>query len=190
MRAFIAIEIPEPLKQSISLLQRELARETTGSGWVKPQNLHLTLKFLGDISPEQLSRVKMIAGAAAGAVPACKIKLDNIGVFPDMDKARIIWIGAERTPAELKFIAQEMENRLEGMGIKKEQRDFRAHITINRLRSPLRRPILEKTFTGIKKLLDGPGWEFDCRETLLFESVLGPGGPHYTILERFSLRTS
>jgi len=215
MRAFIAIELPTEIKDALSGIQENLKieqfkllsseilpglrgkmgnlRAKVDNGresisWVNPQNLHLTLKFLGEISCKQLNEIKQIIAEIVKTSPGFKIKLEAAGVFPDLHAARIIWIGDNQTPLELKQITQQLEIRLADSGIPREQRDFRPHITIGRVKSRLIPSDLKKALEKIEKDITEAGWKFDCREITLFESILGPAGPTYRILDQFNFK--
>ena len=216
MRAFIAIELPTGIKDALSKIQEELKiehlkllsseilpclrgrisnlRTRVDNGreslsWVKPQNLHLTLKFLGDISPEQLNAIKQIIAEITKTISAFKIKFETTGVFPNLHAARIIWVGADQPPLELKQLAQQLETRLSKPGVPpQEQRDFHPHITIARIKNRLNSSDLKKTLDELENAVAGANWEFDCGEITLFESTLGLGGPTYTTLDQFNLK--
>jgi len=188
MRAFIAIELPTEIKDALSGIQEKLKAEKTKVSWVNPQNLHLTLKFLGEISCKQLNEIKQIITEIAKTSPGFKIKLEAAGVFPNLHAARIIWIGDGQAPLELKQIIQQLEIRLTDSGIPQERRDFQPHITIGRVKSRLIPSDLKKALEKIEKDITGAGWDFDCREITLFESTLGPAGPTYRILNQFNFK--
>ncbi|MDD5408560.1 MAG: RNA 2',3'-cyclic phosphodiesterase [Candidatus Omnitrophica bacterium] len=187
MRAFIAIEIPDEIKDSLSRIQEKLKAEPFKVSWVKPQNLHLTLKFLGDISLGQLSETKQIISGIT-KTSGFGIKLNTLGVFPDMAEARIIWVGDDQPPLELKELAEQLEIRLSVSGIPRQQRPFNAHITIGRIKNRLLLSDLQKVTDKIKKDMEGTSWKFNCSKVTLFESKLGPGGPTYTVLDQFNLK--
>jgi len=215
MRAFIAIGLPAEIKNTLSEIQENLkieqlkllsseilpssrgrmsnlrAKEDNSRksiSWVKPQNLHLTLKFLGDISSVKLNEIKQAITEITKTAPGFKVRLEAAGVFPGLHAARIIWIGADQAPLALNQLAEELETRLSASGIHREQRDFRPHITIARIKTRLNPSDLKKAVDKIGENLAEASWEFDCREITLFESALGPTGPTYTILDQFNLK--
>ncbi|MBU0548560.1 MAG: RNA 2',3'-cyclic phosphodiesterase [Candidatus Omnitrophica bacterium] len=185
MRTFIAIELPIEIKNSLSKIQEKLT-QTLKISWVKPQNLHLTLKFLGDISPKQLNKIRQIITEITKTTSDFKIKLETLGIFPNAHAARIIWIGANQLPLELKQLTERLETRLAESGIPQEQRFFCAHITIGRIKSHFIPSDLKKAFDKVENDVTGANWEFDCKEITLFESTLGPDGPTYIALERLN----
>jgi len=187
MRAFIAIELPIEIKDTLARIQEELKAQLPKVSWGKPQNLHLTLKFLGDISPKQLCDIKHITAEITKATVGFKIRLEDLGVFPNVHAARIIWIGTNQPPLELKQLAEQLETRLIESGIPQQGRPFCAHITIGRIKSRLIPSNLQKALNKVENDVDCANWEFDCREIVLFESALGPSGPTYTAIEKLNL---
>jgi len=193
MRAFIAIELPKDIKAGLSKIQEELKAESLkieppSISWVKPQNLHLTLKFLGDIPAEQLKEIKQIISETTKTISGFRLRLEAAGFFPNLQTARIIWVGANQPPPELKQLAQQLEARLVKSGMPQEERDFRPHITIGRIKNRLNSFDLEKILDKLEKNITGSNWEFNCGEITLFESTLGPGGPAYTVLDQCNLK--
>jgi 2'-5' RNA ligase len=187
MRAFIAIELPIAIKDALSKIQDKLEAEKLQINWVKSQNLHLTLKFLGDISSEQLIQIKQLITEITKTASGFKIKLETLGVFPNAHAPRIVWIGTNQPPLELKQLAQQLETRLPVSGIPREGRSFHAHITIGRIKSRLIPSDLEKAFDKVEKDVINASWELECGRITLFESTLGPGGPTYTVLGKFKI---
>jgi 2'-5' RNA ligase len=187
MRAFIAIELPIGIKNSLSKIQEKLATERLKVSWVKPHNLHLTLKFLGDIFPEQLSQIEQIITEITKTTSGFKVKLETLGVFPNLNAARIIWIGANQIPVELGQLTQQLQIRLTECNIPREERDFCAHITIGRIKYKISTSDLNKAIEKLRNDLLVRNLEFDCAGITLFESTLKPDGPIYTVLNKFKI---
>jgi len=188
MRAFIAIELPREIKDALFKIEDKLKTHLSGINWIKPLNLHLTLKFLGEISAEQLNQIKQIIREITKTISGFKIKLETLGIFPNTHAARIIWIGTNQPPLELKQLAEQLETKLVESGIPPEQRSFRAHITIGRIKSQAIPSDLEKALDKVKKDVVGAIWEFDCGGITLFESSLSPQGATYTVLKKANFR--
>jgi len=188
MRAFIAIELPSDIKNAISKMQDKLKTSLPKISWVKPENLHLTLKFLGEISPEQLGNINQITTETVKTITEFKIKLESLGVFPNVARARIIWIGTDQMPKALEQIAQQLETRLAELGIPKEERPFRAHITIGRIKHQLILSDLEKGINQVKNDLVYENLEFTTRGITLLQSTLGKDGPTYTVLRETNFK--
>ena len=188
MRAFIAIDLPIEIKKALLKTQQKLKTESLKASWVKPENLHLTLKFLGEISFEQLNEIKQIIRDITKSTSGFKIKLESLGAFPNLHAAQIIWIVTKQPPLELKQIAQQLETRISETGIPQEQRAFSAHITIARIKNQLNSSDLKKTLDKVGSDVEKANWEFDCKEITLFESTLSSEGPTYTALDQFNLK--
>jgi len=183
MRAFIAIDLPVDIKNSLAGIQDKFKTTWPKVGWVKPSNLHLSLKFLGEISLNQLDQIQHIITEIIKPTAGFEIKLETLGVFPNLHAARIIWIGTNQLPAELKQLVDQLEEKILKCGIPKEQRPFQIHITLGRIKHPLRPADLEKTLNRLKSEITGMNLKFNTRGITLFQSRLGPGGPTYNILK-------
>lgn len=176
MRAFIAIELPLKIKDAISKIQVKLKTTLPKISWVKPINLHLTLKFLGEIPSKKLDDINQIISEITQPTTGFGIKLETIGVFPNTAEARIIWIGTEEVPETLKQIIGQLETKLGEYGIAKEKRPFRAHITLGRLRNHIMPSELENSIGNIKADMVHENLEFVTRGITLFQSTLKPEG--------------
>ncbi len=190
MRAFIAIELPQKIRDFLGRIQEQL--ETSGADvkWVKPENIHLTLKFLGEIDDKKMSGVSEILDAVAKDKDSFQIRISSLGAFPSTNSPRVIWVGISRGDAETKAIAKELEEKIAQIGIPKEDRPFSSHITIGRTRSTLRR---EKLVRGLQDLQDNAEKEdltFNATKITLFKSTLTPKGPVYEVLHNASLKTA
>jgi len=183
MRAFIAIELPPETKDVISKIQNKLKAALPKISWVKPVNIHLTLKFLGEISPKQLDNINQIVSAIVGTSASFKIKLETLGVFPNVARARIMWIGTDAMPPGLEKIVTLLENELGKIGFTKEKRPFCAHITVGRIKFYLNPSNLEKVFNEVKKDILSKDLEFNVAGITIFQSTLGSTGPTYKVLK-------
>lgn len=188
MRAFIAIDLPSNIKNAISKMQDKLKTSLPKVSWVAPVNLHLTLKFLGEISPKQLDSINQIISQTVKTITGFKIKLESLGAFPNEACARIIWIGTEQIPQPLKEIVEQLEIGIAKLGIPKEEHPFRLHITLGRIRHRLNPGDLEKGIRQIKNDLIYENLEFNTRGITLFQSTLGKDGPTYTVLKETSFK--
>jgi len=189
MRAFIAIELPINIKNTISKIQDKLKNNLAPLSWVKPQNLHLTLKFLGGISPEQCGAIDRIITEIAQTTASFKIKLDDLGVFPNLHNPRILWIGTNQD-LYVQQLAALLETKTSEMSISKETRNFSTHITIARIKSRIVPADLEKEFKKIKNDIIFTDLEFTTQGLTLFESILDPQGPTYAVLKEANFRTT
>jgi len=188
MRAFIAISLPTETKNNLSKIQDRLKTALPKISWVKPINLHLTLKFLGEISPKQLKDIRQVTTEIAKDTPEFKIKLETLGIFPNIPSARIIWVGTNQLPSELKILVDRIETRIAELGKPKEERPFSAHITIARIKSNIDSSILENQINKINSEIGCQDLGFDVKGITLFESTLGSQGPTYTVIEEANFK--
>jgi 2'-5' RNA ligase len=187
MRTFIAIELPQQIKEALAGIQNKLKESGADVKWVEPNNIHLTLKFLGEINDGQLEKLTEIIEDAAKDKQSFEVNISSIGAFPKIDYPRVIWVGIDKGDRETKAIAKELEDRIQKIGIPKEDRAFSSHITIARTRSTLNR---DKLVQGLKALSQDFGrenWEFTVTKITLFKSTLTPNGPIYEVLKEARL---
>jgi 2'-5' RNA ligase len=184
MRLFVAVELSEAVREAAARVARELA-EAFGPGakravsWVAPANMHLTVRFLGETDPraaEDLVR-RM---AAPFETPAFRLAIGGLGAFPRSGPPRVIWAGLTEGAESLSHVHDEIEARLEGLDVEREERPFRAHLTLGRVKAPpgaaARQAIASIRGDAISAC--------DIREATLFESRLSPHGAIYTALAR------
>jgi len=187
MRAFIAIPIPEEVRRSVAELQRELARAEADVKWVEPALLHVTLKFLGDIDARQHERLIPELSAVAAAAAAFSCALDEPGTFPDRGIPRVVWVGVGEGHAPLRGLAGEVERAAVAAGCARDARGFSAHLTLGRVRSGRGSRLLREALESVA-WRPPPGWTIGSAG--LYQSVLGPAGPRYTVLREFPLGSS
>jgi 2'-5' RNA ligase len=190
MRTFIAIELPREIKSFLAELQNKLKESGADVKWVEPQNIHLTLKFLGEIDEKKLNAVTGITENVTKDKKAFPIRLSSMGAFPNIDYPRIIWIGIDKGDIEAKQIAEELEDNLTKIGIPKEDRPFSSHITIGRTRSTQNRNKLVWEIKNLMNISGQKNLEFAVTKITLFESNLTPKGPIYKTLKEASLKTT
>lgn len=179
MRTFIAVEIPEKQRKAIWDLITEQKKKNLPIKWVEFENLHITLKFIGEIDEKKLERILPQLSTISGRTKSFKISLESLGCFPGIRNPRVLWIGVNQGGDELIKLATEIENELYKIGIKKEEKKFHPHLTIGRIKSPCKvDDILNQTMkTDI----------FEVKEFILFKSTLQPSGPVYEKLKIFPL---
>lgn len=180
MRLFIAIGLPDDIKQKIAALEESLQEISLNAKWVEPANLHLTLKFLGNCPTEKIVPIKEVIATTARKFKSFTPALKEFGFFPNPKRPRVFFIHTSEETT-LKSIAQDLEEGLEKIGFPKEDR-FKSHITLARFKSP-------KNINSLAaRLKDIPlGDSFGVTEITLFESTLTPEGPLYAISGKSSL---
>ena len=181
IRAFIAIELSDQIKETIRNFQEHLKPLGCDISWVKPENVHLTLKFLGDVKTKMLPSVTETLGDVCKDLRPFDPSLTQPGVFPDLRHPRVIWVGLDDTQRNLERMAESLETALGNIGFKKERRDFQAHITIGRIRTLKN---IEQLCEAIKKLSVPPGVKQSVGQIILFKSILTPQGSIYEPLSR------
>jgi len=183
LRAFIAIEIPSDIR---SRIEQEIAslKKTIGTHavrWVPPQNIHLTLKFLGDVSPTNLPLLKQILQTEIGNHTPFDLVVKNMGCFPNPRRPRIIWIGLETSPT-IEAIQRTVDLSTARLGYALEERPFSPHLTIGRVAQNVSS---DETLTIRNALENNKTGRFGTAHVTnicLFQSDLLPSGAKYTPL--------
>ena len=180
-RGFIAIDIPSNKK----LLEMENEIKNTGADLklVETENIHVTLKFLGDTDEEKIDEIEEIIKNSVKDINAFSIKLKGSGVFPNKNYMKVIWIGLENAEP-IGEIAKKIDKQLENLGFEPEKRGFSAHLTIARVRSSRNK---EKLIQIIEKYQDVEFVKIEVASVKLKKSVLTPKGPIYTTLKEVKL---
>jgi 2'-5' RNA ligase len=190
MRAFIAIELPQEIKDSLAYLQEQLKASQADVKWVQPQNIHLTLKFLGEIDDKKLDKIIRILAEVTKDKNSFYIRISSLGAFPKINSPRVIWVGIDKGDLETKQIAKELEEKITKIGIPREERPFSSHITVGRVRSGLNRERLVQNLDNSVNNFGKDNREFQVTKITLFKSTLTPKGPIYEALKEVNLRTS
>jgi len=190
MRIFIAIPLPDSLLERLSALQRKLERQAPRRSvrWVRPEGIHLTLKFLGDTSTDRLPEIKRALAAVARNAPACTFTVEELGCFPNPRRARVLWVGVQEPTGRLAALQEAIEEAMAHLDFEAERRKFHPHLTLGRVRRKTSRgdaAQVGETITGttVERLA-----EVSTDRFALIRSVLKPTGAEYTTLEEFPLR--
>ncbi|HCJ09555.1 MAG TPA: RNA 2',3'-cyclic phosphodiesterase [Clostridiales bacterium] len=185
IRSFVAVEADEGSRSEAARLIEALRRSGADVKWVSPENLHLTLKFLGDVPPGDVPEVASALELAVGGEAPFRVRLAGLGAFPSLSRPRVVWVGVGEGRERLEALAGRVDERLAEVGFPRERRRFSAHITLGRCRSS--RNLAElKTALAERRNYTGP--EFTVSRVVLFSSVLRPTGPIYTPLAIFPLQ--
>lgn len=183
MRTFIAIDLSSETKEKLTHLQTELKKSNADVKWVDPENIHLTLKFLGEISEQQAGRIKEALDKITYGLKPFEITLSGIGAFPKLDYPRVVWVGIEKGKNETEEIAKRIEDELEKLEFQKEERGFTAHLTIGRVRSAKNKEQLKTAIQSLNSELQTPNSKPQfISHIILYQSTLTPKGPIYTPL--------
>ena len=180
MRLFVAVDIPK--NELIRSFLDKIRGCNPDLKVVTPENLHLTLKFLGETDKDPAEVGQAIEKASKG-VESFKMALEGCGVFPNRNYIRVVWIGV-KDAGNLKELADELDRELEALGFKRESRSFLPHLTVARVKSKRGKEEIMRVldeFNGVKFC------EFEVSELKLYQSTLLPGGPVYTQLREVRL---
>jgi RNA 2',3'-cyclic 3'-phosphodiesterase len=184
LRAFLCIEIPESIKLRLASLQQDLRRIEAQVSWVKPSNIHLTLKFLGDVPASRIEQIRQGVERASSAIRKFEIEVGSAGCFPNPRSPRVLWVGFPVLPENLKRLHEAIEDELTRAGFPRESKRFSPHLTIGRVRAP-------KGADRVAEELISRGFEperFEVREVILMRSELNPKGSIYTRLSTTHLK--
>jgi 2'-5' RNA ligase len=185
MRAFLALDPPPEVLQRIVGLQGALKKTIPhGVRWVNPDGIHLTLKFLGNIFPSHRESIQALLPDLVATLPSFTLSAGRIGVFPGLSKPRVIWVGIGGETRGLFALQKDIEEALESLGFPKEDRPFRAHLTLGRVKDPRTRQGIEPAIAQGQSFDAG---SFPAEKVLLIKSDLAPAGAIYTHLATFPL---
>ena len=177
VRTFVALVLDDEMRRKLEALASSLRPRMPGARWVRPEGVHLTLRFLGDTPPERIERLEADLSAAAAASSPAEVGVRGLDTFPGRGKPpRVLWVGLE-VPASVDELQAACEAAAVAAGFPAEERPFRAHLTLARFRERVLRPALPPTDLGTVRL----------HTLALVRSELRPGGAVYTPIARFAL---
>lgn len=182
MRCFIAIELPAGVRERLMQLSARLRRCPVRASWVHGDHVHLTLRFLGDVTDDACNAVRTDLRNRVAAAPSFELHVQGAGAFPNLRKPSVIWAGAGPLAGALERVQALCEAAAQGIGLAREPRPFHPHITLARVKD-FRPPAgLEQAIERERMFTAG---EFVVPGVSLFQSALTPRGPVYTRLEEF-----
>lgn len=183
IRAFLAIEPPEDILQTVIRLQEKLRHEVSGRlSWTRPGGQHLTLKFFGDVSTEDVESISQAVQNRLQSSWSLSLNVEKLGVFPDSSRPRVLWCDTTGDVEKLAALQKQLDADFALLGFPKEDRPFRAHLTLARIKDP-------RNVSGIGNALtrhvNFSAGKFHVPELILFQSKLTPQGAIYTRLATF-----
>jgi len=182
IRSFVAIEIPGEVKTFLSDMSRRLKGFGGDVRWTRPEGIHITLKFLGNINPDLVGDLRDALTPVCARQMPFALSVLGTGGFPDMRRPRVLWAGLNDPDQALVPLAAQVDSALEPLGIAREKRPFNPHLTLARFKSLKRSSDLIQAVTRMAGI-EGPA--FTAHEATLFQSILRPTGAEYTALCRF-----
>jgi RNA 2',3'-cyclic 3'-phosphodiesterase len=184
MRSFLAIDFPEKEKKILAGYSQTLRPLAPKVKWVSPQQMHVTLKFFGDLPQETIEKISTALPAVTSDFERFSLTLKGIGAFPNRYRPRVIWVGLGGETEALKTLQGKVENALLSLGIPGEDRPFQPHLTLGRNKiQELNEPLSQRLAQWPEKETD----PFEVDALILYRSDLKPTGPLYTKLGQFPL---
>ncbi len=187
MRAFLGIRLPESVRNALKDLQNELAASRADVKWVSAGNLHVTVKFLDEISEAQRQAIEAMLQRIAAWQEPFLLSVGLLGAFPSVDSPRVIWVGLTEGRERLARLVEVIEREGTAIPLRREERPFSPHLTLGRVRSSRHRAMLTERLRAISWQPLAP-WRVDA--VTLYQSVLTPAGPRYAVLADIPLGAS
>lgn len=184
VRLFVAVEITEEIRKKVAKFQDELKKVDADVGWVSPENLHITVKFIGSLDEEKIEIVATLIKDAVTHIKPFDLDYRGVGVLPAEKNPRVIFTDVIDTGGVLEKIHERLDNQLMALGVEHEDRKFTAHLTVGRI----------KTRRNVRRLIENlnsyHGFDFGSEhvvQVVLMKSDLLPEGPLYTRLQSVDL---
>jgi len=185
IRSFLAFELPVEIKKTVARVSQEIRHSGLDARWVKAENIHLTVIFMGNIRTEDIESINEAVRNVCPGYGSFDIALKGMGCFPSRRRPRVLWLGLDGDMVRMSHFRNDLQKTLRPFGIKEEKRPFRPHLTLGRFRSTRKMgPKLEEILPGYEAL-ETPSESLS--ELFLFKSDLKPGGAVYTKLESWPL---
>lgn len=184
LRTFIAVELDDGVKERLREIQQQLQQLEGDVKWVEPGNIHITLRFLGELNPKRLKVVQHQFPTFLQNISSFRIAISGLGAFPNPHKPKVIWAGISDPDGRLSQLAEQIEDGLCRCGIGKDDKEFSPHITIGRTRSFKN---LSRLAEAIPPYSISPAIEQIVRRVTLFKSTLTSQGPIYEPLQTLEL---
>lgn len=187
LRLFVAVDLPGQVREALGRVQQELRRhDLSDLRWVRPQGIHLTLKFLGETPARRVAAITKALSGATGGRPGFRVALGAPGTFGNRRGPRVLWLDVIGDIQRLRELQTAVEEALVEVGFPPEEGGFSPHLTLARVPQPARPGTAERIAQGLQAVTP-PGTEFDVREVVLMRSTLQPGGAMYERLAAFPL---
>lgn len=190
LRTFIAIELDEELLGHLVRAQDRLRAQVAPRSvrWVRPEGVHLTLKFLGDTLTEKLPDIKLALAAVAHHAPVCAFTVEGLGCFPNFRRPKVVWVGVQEPTGRLAVLQDAIEEVMSPFGYEPEGRGFTPHLTLGRVNRRASRSDAAQVGEIVSGTATGLLAEVTADRFALIRSVLKPSGAEYATLEEFPLR--
>jgi 2'-5' RNA ligase len=185
MRLFIAIELPPEIKQGIVKVQEQLRKTGADAGWSRSEGIHLTLKFLGEVSEVKVQEIMQALSSAAQGFGKLNLQVAGVGAFPSAKNPRVLWLGVTGDIEKLVALQTSVEDAMTVLGHEREERKFSPHLTLARIKFPKPRDNWQQKIESIGDVrLDG----FEADRVSLMKSELKREGAVYTEVGNVELK--
>ena len=184
LRTFVACELPREIRSEIGRIQESLKHRRLRLKWVRPENLHITLKFLGDVPVESIESIADAIGKAVHNFSPMSLSARGIGVFPGIRRPRVLWIGIGGEFPQLARLQGAVATGLAAVGYPVDKRPYKGHLTIGRIKTAIDSRRLTQSLAEFADFETAP---FRVGEVVVFRSQLKPDGPIYTRLRTVAL---
>ncbi len=192
IRTFIAIELPQAILDQLSEIQARFKSVLPGSAvrWVKPDGIHLTLKFLGQTPDDQIELIASSLKAGVAGHHPFAVEVSGAGCFPTVQRPRVIWIGVheDQNAKHLSAVQHAVEASIAPLGYPTEHREFSPHLTLGRVSREVQPADLKKIGAAIDPISIGSLGRFEVTQVALIRSDLQPHGAVYTVISRAPLK--
>ena len=184
IRTFIAISLPDHVLHGIGNVQASLKRSGFNIRWVRKEGIHLTLRFLGDVTKDRVEQISSAISVAARGFSPFTLKGQGVGVFPDFSRPRVVWVGISGDLEVLHNLYGKLESQLKGIGFAKEKRPLKGHLTVGRIKKRIDKAELKTALEVLEGFETDP---FTAEAVILYQSTLRPQGAVYTKLSEVNL---
>lgn len=185
IRSFVAIEIDQAQREHLEALTQRLRKCPVRAVWVRPENMHLTLRFLGEVERGLLDKLSARLESEYDKLRPISARMRGIGAFPNVRRARVVWTAVEASDGALEQLQDIAERGAREAGLAAEKKPFQAHVTLGRIKGP---DGLDRLAAVLEREAGFDGGEFTIDHVALFRSELTPRGAVYTRLNSFSFR--
>jgi len=184
VRTFVAIDMSPSVNRALASLLEQIQSSGAKAQWIRPENVHLTLSFLGDVDPLHIMDVCSAVSAAASEHDAFQLTCRGLGAFPEIGRPRVVWVGMDEGRGALCSLQAAIATNLDEIGYPKESRRYQPHITLGRVQRSADEHALSQIIEQFSQCEVG---ETRVDEVLVMSSQLERGGPRYAILGRAPL---
>lgn len=185
LRTFVAVEINAAIRKEAVALIDALSGTMADAKWVEPENLHVTLKFLGDVHEREIAEVCQAVAQGAAQIEPFDLEIRGAGAFPTAARPRAVWLGAGEGESQMIRLHDHIEAALAELGYREEHRRYQTHVTIGRVRGV--GPAIAELGRQIAEYAEFEAGRLNVQKVTVFSSELTSDGPIYEVLGRLPL---